>query len=59
MSVTVDPYAGIRYTYLDTELKGRLDLPDLGVAARRTAETDKHWVDPIVGVRTIWTLGER
>ena len=59
LAVTVDPYAGIRYTYLDTELKGRLDLPDLGVDARRTTEADKHWVDPIVGLRTAWTLGER
>jgi hypothetical protein len=59
LAVTVDPYAGLRYTYLDAELKGRLDLPDLGVAARRTAESDEHWVDPIVGVRTAWTLGER
>jgi hypothetical protein len=59
LSVTVDPYAGIRYTYLDTELKGRLDLPDLGVNARRTTEKSKNWVDPIVGLRTIWTLGER
>ena len=59
LAVTVDPYAGLRYTYLDAELRGRLDLPDLGVDARRTAETDEHWVDPIVGVRTAWTLGER
>jgi hypothetical protein len=58
LSVAVDPYAGIRYTYLDTELKGKLDLPDLGYAPR-TAEGDKHWVDPIIGLRTIWTLGER
>jgi hypothetical protein len=59
LAVTVDPYAGIRYTYLNTELKGSLDLPDLGVAARRTTEADKPWVDPIVGLRTAWTLGER
>ena len=59
LALTVDPYAGIRYTYLDTELKGKLDLPDLGVSARRTAESDAHWVDPIVGLRTSWTLGER
>ena len=31
LSVAVDPYAGIRYTILDTQLKGKLDLPDLGV----------------------------
>jgi hypothetical protein len=58
LTVAVDPYAGLRYTYLDTELKGRLDLPDLGVDARRTAEGDEHWVDPIVGLRTAWALGE-
>jgi hypothetical protein len=59
LAVTVDPYAGFRYTYLNAELKGKLDLPDLGVSARRTAEQDEHWVDPIVGLRTVWTLGER
>jgi hypothetical protein len=59
LSVAVDPYAGIRYTYLDTELKGKLDLPDLGVNAKRSAEGDKNWVDPIIGLRTIWRLGER
>jgi hypothetical protein len=59
LSVAVDPYAGIRYTYLDTELKGKLDLPDLGVNAKRTADSDQNWVDPIVGLRTIWTLGDR
>jgi hypothetical protein len=31
LAVTVDPYAGIRYTYLSPELRGRLDLPLLGV----------------------------
>ena len=59
LSLTVDPYAGVRYTYLDSELDGKLDLPDLGVSARRTAEQSEHWVDPIVGLRTTWTLGER
>ncbi len=59
LSLTLDPYAGIRYTYLDTELDGKLDLPDLGIDARRTAEGSEHWVDPIVGLRTTWTLGER
>ena len=59
LSVTVDPYAGARYTYLDTELKGKLDLPDFGIDAHRQVEGDEHWVDPIVGVRTGWTLGER
>ena len=59
LSVTVDPYAGVRYTYLDTQLDGKLDLPDLGVSAQRTAEGDKQWVDPIIGLRTSWNLGQR
>ena len=58
LAVTVDPYAGIRYTYLDTELKGKLDLPDLGVSGRRTTSQSEDWVDPIVGLRTTWSLGE-
>ena len=58
LAVTVDPYAGIRYTYLNAELKGKLDLPDLGIDAHRQVEGDEHWVDPIVGLRTAWTLGE-
>ncbi len=59
LSVTLDPYAGARYTHLNAELKGELDLPDLGISARRTTEQSEDWVDPIIGVRTAWTLGER
>ena len=59
LSVTIDPYAGARYTYLDAELQGKLDLPDFGIEAQRTTEQDQHWVDPIVGIRTGWSLGER
>ena len=59
LALTVDPYAGARYTYLDAELKGKLDLPDFGIDAHRQVEGDEHWVDPIMGVRTAWTLGER
>jgi hypothetical protein len=59
LSVTLDPYAGARYTHLRAELRGKLDLPDLGINARRTAEKSQDWVDPIVGLRTAWTLGER
>ena len=58
LSVTLDPYAGARYTFLRAELTGKLDLPDLGVDARRTTQQDEHWVDPMVGLRTIWQLGE-
>ena len=47
LALTVDPYAGARYTYLNTELSGKLDLPDLGIDAHRDAEQSEHWVDPI------------
>lgn len=59
LAVTVDPYAGARFTYLDLSVRGRLDLPDLGLDRKRTESGDKAWVDPIIGLRTIWTLGDR
>jgi hypothetical protein len=46
--VVVDPYAGGRYTYLNTELKLQGGGPQV--------DADKSWVDPIVGVRTLWEL---
>ena len=49
--VVVDPYAGARYTYLDVENR----FKRLG----RQDSADKHWVDPIVGVRTLWELTPR
>ena len=33
--------------------------PVIGVNAKRTAEGDKNWIDPIIGLRTIGTLGDR
>jgi len=49
-SVTVDTYFGARYTYLDLslDLKGADNV-----------DGDKHWVEPLVGVRTRWDLSER
>jgi hypothetical protein len=46
----VDPYAGVRYTYLDVDL----DIsggPDFG--------NDQDWVEPIIGLRTLWQLSPR
>ena len=46
----IDPYVGVRYTYLDVDL----DIgggPNLG--------GDQDWVDPIVGLRTLWQLTPR
>ena len=46
----VDAYAGLRYTYADLDL----DIspgPDVG--------GHEDWVDPIIGLRTIWALTPR
>ncbi len=47
--VAVDPYAGIRYTYIDGELRVRNGGPQ--------ASQDHDWIDPVVGLRTIWRIG--
>lgn len=47
----VDPYAGIRYTYLD------LDLDVKGGGASFSGDQD--WVDPIIGFRSIWQFNPR
>jgi hypothetical protein len=49
-SVTVDTYFGIRYTYLDVDLdiKGLDDI-----------DKSEDWLEPLVGVRTLWNLSER
>ncbi len=49
--VVVDPYAGVRYTYADVKLKVRNGGPQ--------GSDDQDWVDPIVGVRTIWQIGPK
>ncbi|MCB1994057.1 MAG: hypothetical protein KDG49_21610 [Geminicoccaceae bacterium] len=49
--VVVDPYAGVRYTYADVTLDVRNGGPQ--------GSDDQDWVDPIVGVRTIWQIGSK
>lgn len=49
----VDPYVGARYTHLDVDVD--LDL-ELGPGRSRSLEADEGWIDPIVGVRTMWQL---
>ena len=48
--VTVDIFAGGRYTYLDITLEIE-DFPN--------QKGDKSWVDPLVGARTLWDFSER
>jgi len=43
----VDPYAGVRYTYLEV---------DLDIGGGPDLSGDEEWVDPIVGLRTLWQL---
>jgi hypothetical protein len=56
-SVTVDTFLGARYTYLDTKIDFKFD----GVFRSFTnnVDEDKSWVEPLVGVRTIWDFYER
>ena len=49
--VVVDPYAGARVTYLDTKLKIRHGGPQV--------DANQSWVDPVIGVRTLWPLTEK
>ncbi len=49
--VIVDPYAGLRYTYLDLGLDVKGGGPNFS--------GDQDWVDPILGVRSIWQFTPR
>jgi hypothetical protein len=46
----VDPYAGVRYTYLDV---------DLDISGGPSLGKSQDWVEPIVGLRTLWELSPR
>jgi hypothetical protein len=49
-SVAVDALVGVRYTYLDVNLD--IDFfPD--------RKGDQGWVDPLIGVRSLWHLSKR
>ena len=56
-SVTVDTFLGARYTYLDAKIDFKFD----GVfrSFKNNVDEDKTWVEPLVGVRTIWDFYER
>ena len=49
-SVTVDTFFGVRYTYLDISLD---------IKGADNVDGDKHWVEPLAGIRTFWDLSER
>ena len=46
----VDPYAGVRNTYLDL---------DLDISGGPSLGNDQDWFEPIVGLRTLWELSPR
>ena len=48
----VDPYVGVRYTYLDVDL-------DISNGFNRNVSKDEDWFEPIVGLRTLWQLSPR
>lgn len=49
-AVTVDTLFGARYTYLEIELD---------IEGFDDPEGDQDWIDPLVGLRTLWDLSER
>jgi len=49
-TVTVDVLFGARYTYLDIELD---------IEGFHNPKGDQDWVDPLIGVRTLWSLSRR
>jgi hypothetical protein len=53
MTVTLENYAGARYTSLDVSLDLKSDL------GKRSIGGDKSWVDPLIGARTIFDLTKR
>jgi hypothetical protein len=55
-SVTVDTFFGGRYTYLDTKIDFKFDGPFRSF--KNNVDEDKSWVEPLLGVRTIWDLHE-
>ena len=54
-TVTVDTFFGARYTYLDL----KLDFDGAFQGRVNDVSDNKSWVEPLVGVRTIWDLSER
>jgi len=54
-SVTVDTYAGARYTYLDL----KLDFKGVFRGLVNNVDKSKSWLEPLFGARTIWDLSER
>jgi hypothetical protein len=56
-SVTVDTFLGARYTYLDTKIDFKFEDPFRSFS--KNVNEDKSWLEPLVGVRTIWDFYER
>ena len=54
-TVTIDTYIGARYTYLDVSI----DFKGVYQGQTRNVDGDKSWVEPLIGVRTLWDLSER
>jgi len=50
--LVVDLYTGARYTHIDVDL-------DLNLGPGRSSSGDEGWIDPIVGLRTMWQLTPR
>ena len=54
-AVTVETYFGLRYTYMDL----KLDFDGVFKDRINDVSKDKSWLEPLLGVRTIWDLSRR
>lgn len=55
--VTIGVLGGARYTYIRTKVNLEVDLPLRTLAFE--ADNSKGWVDPFVGGRVVWRLGDK
>jgi hypothetical protein len=56
--VAIDPYAGLRYGYLKQKLKLNVDIPLVGPRGT-TLGGSEDWVEPFIGGRILWDLGDK
>lgn len=56
--IAIDPYAGLRYGYLKQEIELNVDIPLVGPQGT-TLRGSEDWVEPFIGGRILWEVGEK
>jgi len=57
-NIAIDPYAGLRYGFLKQEIELNVDIPLVGPQGT-TLRGSEDWVEPFVGGRILWEVGEK